>query len=186
MCELHLFRANSEYQKLKKYYNWRGERQADRWKVSHFDRAHNEYYQHKKEEVSMVRGGYVSSLATRDYQEVFYLVNLQAVGYLISFFMVYWDENRTNEHYLTLKNFIETLCTKTFPHHPAPLKRIRRLFLSMVRKFPPVVSNHTLSYSYIEQILLFVEKAVMWNSIFCEQEQTEGPVSRTLYQIQAL
>ena len=103
---------------------------------------------------------------------MFYLVNLQAVGYLISYFMSNWDESRTNEHHLTLKSFLETLCTKTFPHHIAPLKRIRRLFLSLVRKHPPVVSDHALSYGYIEQVLLFVEKAVVWNSIFCEQEQS--------------
>ena len=105
--------------------------------------------------MSAVKGGYISTLIHSDYSECYYLINLQTVGYLISFFIVYWEENRPNENHETLKSFIEHLYSKTL-HHAASLKKVRRLLLTFLNKHPPVLGGTRLTHTYIEQVLIFV------------------------------
>ena len=102
-------------------------------------------------------------------------MNLQVISYFISFLIVEWAHNKYIENMEILNNYINILFTKT-RISSLSLRRLRRIFLAFMKKYPPKIKGKELSYVYLDQVLTFFEKAVLWNEIFCKQSQSSSSV----------
>lgn len=94
-------------------------------------------------------------------------MNLQIIGYVLSFLLLEWRQNQFQESHDTLNGFLNYVYSKTFMPS-GYMRKLRRIFLSFTRKHAPLLRGEELSYTYIDQVLLFFEKAVIWNEIFCK------------------
>jgi hypothetical protein len=43
------------------------------------------------------------------------------------------------------------------------LRKLRRIFLAFMKKYPPKIKGKELSYVYLDQVLCFFEKGMLWN-----------------------
>lgn len=112
--------------------------------------------------------GYIPTTSVPpEYEECYYLMNLQIVGYMLSFLLLEWRQNPFQENHDTLSGYLNYVYSKTFLPS-GYLRKLRRIFLSFLRRHPPILRGEELSYTYIDQVLLFFEKAVIWNEIFCK------------------
>ncbi len=105
------------------------------WKVSEYDRKLNDLYKQKKEQLMAPKVGYISSSST-EHQECYFLMNLQIVGYILSFLQVEWRQKQFQESSESLANFLDycysnTLIPTTY------MRKLRRIFLAFLRKHPP-------------------------------------------------
>jgi hypothetical protein len=94
-------------------------------------------------------------------------MNLQIVGYILSFLQVEWRQKQFQENSESLANFLDycysnTLIPTTY------MRKLRRIFLAFLHKHPPKLCGQQLSYLYIDQVLIFFEKAVIWHELFCK------------------
>ena len=52
------------------------------------------------------------------------------------------------------------------------MRKLRRILLAFLHKHPPTLCGQHLSYLYIDQVLLFFEKAVIWHELFCKSNNS--------------
>lgn len=89
-------------------------------------------------------------------------MNLQIIGYVLSFLLLEWRQNQFQESHDSLNSFLNYVYSRTFMPS-GYMRKLRRIFLTFVHKHPPRLLDSELSYTYIDQVLLFFEKAVIWN-----------------------
>jgi hypothetical protein len=135
------------------------ERSSDKkqktWSIALLDRKFNELYIQKKSMLQNTRTGYSNTeRLVQDYLDCYYLMNLQTIGYLISWLLVEWANEKFHESSDNSQNFINYIYSKTLLSSIV-LRKLKRTFLAFVKKYPPKLQDTQLSYVYIEEVLNF-------------------------------
>jgi hypothetical protein len=65
-------------------------------------------------------------------------MNLQIIGYVLSFLLLEWRQNQFQENHDTLNGFLNYVYSKTFMPS-GYMRKLRRIFLSFTRKHPPIL-----------------------------------------------
>jgi hypothetical protein len=125
------------------------------WNVADYDKKFNDLYKQKREFLMTARVGYVpNTLVSPEYEECYFLMNLQIVGYILSFLLLEWRQNQFQEKHEILNNFLNYVYEKTLVP-TSYMRKLRRIFLTFIRKHPPILLGEELSYVYIDQVLYF-------------------------------
>lgn len=109
------------------------------WNVADYDRKFNELYRQMRELMVSAKVGYIPTTAVpAEYEECHFLMNLQIVGYVLSFLLQEWRSKQFQESHDTLNSFLSYVYSRTFlpSNH---LRRLRRILLAFFRKHPPRV-----------------------------------------------
>lgn len=139
------------------------EKKQKSWSIAELDRKFNELYIQKKSMLQNTRTGYVNNeRLVQDYMDCYHLMNLQTIGYLISYLLGEWANQKFHENSDNSQNFINYIYSKTLLSSIV-LRKLKRTFQAFIKKNPPKLPTYELSYVYIEEVLNFFEKLVVWH-----------------------
>lgn len=76
-------------------------------------------------------------------------MNLQIIGYILSFLIIEWKQNQFQESHDHLNSFLNYVYSKTLIP-TSYMRKLKRIFLSFVTKHPPLLKDELISYKYIK------------------------------------
>lgn len=96
-----------------------------------------------------------------DFMECYFLMHLETIYYLSNHLVMEYYSSKGDECQ-SAEDFIKHLFKST--HLGAiEVKKLRKILVTFVGRYPPRVKNRELSIFYLEQVLCFFEKIVLWH-----------------------